>query len=231
MSFNANILIVEDQQDLAANIGDFLEISGFIADYAEDGLTAMHLLTENHYDAIVLDIMLPSIDGFEVCKRLRSELHLDTPVIMLTARDQLEDKLAGFDKGADDYLVKPFELKELEARLVVAIKRARGEIEPQTLKVHDLVFNPQTMKASREDKALKLSRIGLKILHILMRDSPNIVSREKLESEIWPDMPPDSDALRSHLYNLRKVVDKPFETELIHTVTNLGYKICLPEEA
>lgn len=230
MSLNANLLIVEDQQDLAANIGDFLEMGGFIADYAADGLTAMNLLAENHYDAIVLDIMLPNIDGFEVCKRLRTELHLDTPVIMLTARDQLEDKLTGFDKGADDYLVKPFELKELEARLIAAIRRTRGEIEPQSLKVHDLEFNPQTMKATRDEQTLKLSRISLKILHLLMREAPNIVSREKLENEIWPDMPPDSDALRSHLYNLRKVVDKPFDIELIHTVTNIGFKICLPED-
>lgn len=230
MSIHANILIVEDQQDLAANIGDFLEMGGFITDYAADGLAAMRLLSDNHYDAVVLDIMLPNIDGFEVCNRLRSELHLDTPVIMLTARDQLEDKLTGFNKGADDYLVKPFELKELEARLTVAIRRARGEIEPQNLKVHDLEFNPQTMKATRDGKALKLSRISLKILHLLMREAPNIVPREKLENEIWPDLPPDSDALRSHLYNLRKVVDKPFDIELIHTVTNLGYKMCLPEE-
>ncbi|MDX1573072.1 MAG: response regulator transcription factor [Methylophaga sp.] len=226
----ATILIVEDHRDLAANVGDFLEAGGFTVDFAADGISALQLSAENHYDAIVLDVMLPGIDGFEVCKRLRQELRLDTPVIMLTARDTINDKVNGFDVGADDYLIKPFELRELEARLAALIRRQRGELEGGQLQVGDLRFDLETMRVSRDDKPIKLSPITLHILRILMRESPKLVSRERLEAEVWGDDTPDSDTLRSHLYNLRKNIDKPFDKQLMHTIPGVGYKVCLPED-
>ncbi len=226
----ATILIVEDHRDLAANVGDFLEAGGFTVDFAADGISALQLSAENHYDAIVLDVMLPGIDGFEVCKRLRQELRLDTPVIMLTARDTINDKVNGFDVGADDYLIKPFELRELEARLAALIRRQRGELEGGQLQVGDLRFDLETMRVSRDDKPIKLSPITLHILRILMRESPKLVSRERLEAEVWGDDAPDSDTLRSHLYNLRKNIDKPFDKQLMHTIPGVGYKVCLPED-
>lgn len=226
----ATILIVEDHRDLAANVGDYLAAGGFTVDFAADGINALQLCAVNHYDAIVLDIMLPGIDGFEVCRRLRQENHSNTPIIMLTARDTINDKINGFELGADDYLIKPFEMRELQVRLIAMIRRQRGELEGGQLTVGALSFDMETMRVSREGKIIKLSPITLHILKILMRESPKLVSRERLEAEVWGDDTPDSDTLRSHLYNLRKNIDKPFEQALMHTVPGIGYKVCLPEE-
>ena len=226
----ATILIVEDHRDLAANVGDYLEAGGFTVDFAADGVSALQLCEDNHYDAIVLDIMLPGLDGFEVCQKLRQQLYLDTPIIMLTARDTINDKVNGFEVGADDYLIKPFELRELEARLVALIRRQRGELEGAKLQVGDLKFDLETMRVTRGNVSIKLSPITLHILRILMRESPKLVTRERLESEVWGDDAPDSDTLRSHLYNLRKNIDKPFEQQLMHTIPGVGYKVCLPED-
>lgn len=226
----ATVLIVEDHQDLAANIGDFLEAGGMTVDFAADGLTALQLCGQHHYDAVVLDIMMPGIDGFEVCNRIRTELQLDMPIIMLTARDTLDDKLNGFDQGADDYLLKPFEMKELEARLISHIRRHRGEMDTKSMQIADMIFDPKTMRVTRSGIPVKLSPIMLQILKILMRESPKLVTREKLETEIWGEDTPDSDTLRSHLYNLRKLIDKPFENNLLHTIPGIGYKLCEQKE-
>ncbi len=222
----ATVLIVEDHQDLAANIGDFLEAGGMTVDFAADGITALQLCSQNRFDAIVLDIMMPGIDGYEVCLRIRNELQQDMPIIMLTARDTLDDKLTGFDQGADDYLIKPFEMKELEARLISHIRRHRGDMDTKSLTIADMVFEPKTMRVTRSGEAIKLSPIMLQILRILMRESPNLVTREKLEAEIWGEDTPDSDTLRSHLYNLRKLIDKPYQQHLLHTIPGIGYKLC-----
>ncbi|KGM07075.1 Two-component system regulatory protein [Methylophaga thiooxydans] len=222
----ATVLIVEDHQDLAANIGDFLEAGGMTVDFAADGITALQLCSQNRFDAIVLDIMMPGIDGYEVCLRIRNELQQDMPIIMLTARDTLDDKLTGFEQGADDYLIKPFEMKELEARLISHIRRHRGDMDTKSLTIADMVFEPKTMRVTRSGEAIKLSPIMLQILRILMRESPNLVSREKLEAEIWGEDTPDSDTLRSHLYNLRKLIDKPYQQHLLHTIPGIGYKLC-----
>ena len=227
---NATILLVEDHDDLAASIGDYLESSGFAMDYAADGAIALNLLAENTYDAIILDLMLPKIDGIRVCERLR-ERGDGTPILMLTARDQLEDKVTGFNAGADDYLVKPFEMEELNARIKALIRRARGEMSDGALRVGDLVFDPRTMRVERGGERLNLSPTSTRILKVLMRESPRLVSREQLENELWGDMLPDSDTLRSHMYNLRKGIDRPFKTKLLHTVQGMGFKLATPEEA
>ena len=224
---NTHVLLVEDHQELAESVGAYLEACDCVVDFAADGLTALHLSVTENYDVILLDIMLPGLNGIEVCKRLRQDAHLATPIIMLTARGQLEDRLSGFEVGADDYLVKPFDMPELEARIDAVLRRTRGVTN--VYRVADLTLNTQTMEVSREGHPIKLSKTLFEILTILMRASPNVVSRSKLEQELWGDDVPDSDTLRSHLYNLRKAVDRPFATPLMHTHTAQGYSIRPPD--
>jgi len=221
----STILIVEDHADIAEMVIDYLESRGFTADYAADGVTGLHLAVTNDYDAIVLDLMLPGMDGIKLCQKLREEARNKTPVIMLTARDTLDDKLAGLATGADDYLVKPFAIKELEARLHALIRRNRGELTQEILSVGDLTVDTATLSVMRSGQELNLTPIALKILTVLMRASPAVVSRNDLERKVWGDVLPDSDALKSHLYSLRKVIDKPFEQALLHTIQGRGYKI------
>ncbi|MEM1435178.1 MAG: response regulator transcription factor [Pseudomonadota bacterium] len=223
MATKATVLLVEDHQELAATVGAFLESNDYVVDYASDGNMALALVAETTFDAIVLDIMLPGIDGIEVCRRLRKEERLTTPIIMLTARDQLDDKLSGFDVGADDYLVKPFDMPELVARIEALIRRERGLAA--RYEVGPIVLDVDTLTVTRNEQPLKLSRTGFDILKILMREAPKVVTRETIERELWGEDVPDSDALRSHLYNLRQVVDKPFDTQLIETLPGRGYRL------
>ena len=220
-----NVLIVEDHQALAQTIADHLEMAGFIVDFAADGITGLHLAVTNVYDAIVLDVMLPGIDGFEVCEKIRKEAKSDVPIIMLTARDQIGDKLKGFDNGADDYLAKPFNPDELVARIQSIVRRHRGEFDSKALKVGDLVFDLGTMEVYRGNQKLKVSPTGLQILKVLMKKTPEIVTKDQLAKQLWGDLIPDSDVLRSHLYILRKTIDKPFDKELLHTLPGVGVKI------
>lgn len=219
------VLVIEDNRNLSEMIGEYLESKGFEVDYAADGLDGYRLAAENSYDAIVLDLMLPRLDGLEVCRRLREDARKSTPILMLTARDTLDDKLTGLSVGADDYLTKPFSVLELEARLKVLIRRERRQVGSEILKVADLVLDSASLRVTRAGEELLLSPIGLKLLTILMRESPRVVSRQEIEREIWGNSLPDSDTLRSHLYNLRKVIDKPFDKQLLHTVQSAGYRI------
>jgi DNA-binding response OmpR family regulator len=222
------ILIIEDNPDIAANLGDYLEDHGHTVDFAGDGITGLHLAVVNEFDSIVLDLALPGMDGLDVCRKLRSEAGKDTPVLMLTARDRLEDKLAGFETGADDYLVKPFELQEVEARLNVLAGRGRRR-NSRELKVGDLKFNLDTLNVSRGDEDIYLNPIGLKLLHCLMEASPNVVSRAELEMEVWGEEMPDSDSLRVHIHSLRSAIDKPFGSNLIQTRHGIGYRLVEPD--
>ncbi len=219
------ILLVEDNRGISEMVGEFLERRGYSVDYAADGVTGLHLAVSNSYDVIVLDLMLPGIDGIEVCRKLRQDAKKSTPVLMLTARDTIEDKVTGLDAGADDYLVKPFEVKELEARVRALIRRDRRQVSQEVFRVGELVLDTATLRLTRNGKDLQVSPIGLKLLTILMRESPRVVSRRDIEREVWGDMLPDSDTLRSHLYNLRKVIDKPFEKTLLHTIHSAGYRL------
>ncbi len=219
------VLLVEDNRGISETVGEFLERRGYSVDYAADGVSGLHLAVSNSYDVIVLDLMLPGLDGLDVCRKLRQEAKKSTPVLMLTARDTLEDKVTGLDAGADDYLVKPFEVKELEARVRALIRRDRRQVSQEVLRVGDLVLDTATLRLTRAGKDLAVSPIGLKLLTILMRESPRVVSRRDIEREVWGDMLPDSDTLRSHLYNLRKVIDKPFQSQLLHTIHSAGYRL------
>jgi DNA-binding response OmpR family regulator len=222
------VLIIEDNPDIAANLGDYLEDHGHTVDFAGDGITGLHLAVVNDFDSIVLDLALPGMDGLDVCRKLRSEAGKDTPVLMLTARDRLEDKLAGFETGADDYLVKPFELQEVEARLNVLAGRGRRR-NTRELKVGDLNYNLDTLNVSRGDEDIYLNPIGLKLLHCLMEASPNVVSRAELEMEVWGEEMPDSDSLRVHIHSLRSAIDKPFGSNLIQTRHGIGYRLVEPD--
>lgn len=218
-----SVLLVEDHQALAETTGAFLEASGYVVDYAADGLVGLHLAVTESFDVIVLDIMLPGLDGLEVCKRLRNDAKLSTPIIMLTARDQLQDKLTGFDVGADDYLVKPFDMPELVARIEALIRRGKGL--DSKYQIGELSLDVETLEVTRSGTPVNLSKTVFEILKVLMREHPRVVSRSDLERELWGEDPPDSDALRSHLYNLRQAVDKPFESSMIETITGQGYRI------
>jgi DNA-binding response OmpR family regulator len=219
------ILLIEDNRNIAEMVGEFLERRGYGLDYAADGVTGLHLAVSNSYDVVILDLMLPGMDGLELCRKLRSEGKRSTPVLMLTARDTLDDKVKGLDAGADDYLVKPFAIQELEARVRALIRRDRRQVSTEVLKVGDLVLDTATLRLTRAGKDLQVSPIGLKLLNILMRESPRVVSRRDIEREVWGDTLPDSDTLRSHLYNLRKVIDKPFAKPLLHTIHSAGYRL------
>ena len=219
------ILLIEDNQNIAEMVGEFLERQGYSLDYAADGVTGLHLAVTNSYDLIVLDLMLPGLDGIDLCRKLRQEAKKSTPVLMLTARDTLDDKVEGLEVGADDYLIKPFEVRELEARISALIRRARREVSNEVLRVGDLTLDTGTLRLTRGGRELNVSPIGLKLLTILMRESPRVVPRRDIEREVWGDILPDSDTLRSHLYNLRKVIDKPFERPLLHTIHSAGYRL------
>ncbi|SIS67072.1 response regulator transcription factor [Neptunomonas antarctica] len=213
------VLLVEDNRPLAAHIIEYLELDDIECDYTERGDHGLKLAQQQHFDIIVLDINLPGMDGLSVCEQLRAEGNL-TPVLMLTARDSLENKLEGFNVGADDYLVKPFDLPELVVRIKALAKRAVAA-KPQ-LQVADLTLDLPLREAYRQEKRLTLHPIGWKLLVALAKTSPAPLTRRELEQVIWQDSPPDSDALKSHLYQLRKAINKPFTTPLLHTLKNVG---------
>ena len=219
------ILLVEDNRSLSEVVGEFFENKGFGVDYAGDGIDGYRLATNNSYDVIVLDLNLPRMDGLQVCRKLREEAKVSTPVLMLTARDAVTDKVLGLEAGADDYLVKPFAIQELEARIRALIRRERRQVSNEVYKVADLVLDTGSLRATRGGRDLILSPIALRLLGILMRESPRVVSRRDIEREIWGDELPESDTLRSHLYNLRKAIDRDFEKQLLHTVQTAGYRI------
>lgn len=225
----ASLLLVEDHRDIAEMVAAYLERRGYSVDYAADGITGLHLAVSNDYDAIILDLMLPGLDGLELCQKVRTEARRDVPILMLTARDTLSDKVHGLDAGADDYVIKPFAIQELEARIRALVRRRRGHVAPEILTVGDLRLDIATFKVERNGQNLNLTPIGLKILTVLMRASPRVISRRELERRVWGDIMPDSDTLRSHLYTLRKTIDKPFATPLLHTLPGKGYQLAVTD--
>jgi DNA-binding response OmpR family regulator len=219
------ILVIEDNPDILLNITNHLQRQGYIVDCAEDGLRGYTLAAEGNFDLIVLDLMLPRLDGYDLCAKLRKEAHINVPVIMVTARDTLDNRLQGFDVGADDYLVKPFSLAELAARIKALLNRAHGLKNTSVLQVGDLQLDQSTLSITRRGDALKLQPAPLSLLIKMMQVSPAVVHRTKLEELLWKDSPPDSDSLRTHIHQIRQVIDKPYDSPLLHTVHGIGYKI------
>ncbi|GHA00357.1 DNA-binding response regulator [Arenicella chitinivorans] len=222
------ILIIEDNPDIAANVGDYLSLEGHDVDFASDGVMGLHLALELPVDLLVLDINLPRLDGFSLAQRLRVEHQRQTPILMLTARDSLTDKVRGFHSGAWDYLVKPFELKELGLRVDALALRNQAN-QSRELHVGDLSLLVDAQLATRQGQVLALHHAALTILEMLMRASPNAVSRRDLEYALWGEDPPQSSPLRSHIHELRHALDKGFADQMLHTLRGVGYAIRDPQ--
>ena len=219
------ILIIEDDATIAANLYDFLESRGHAVDAAADGVTGLHLAISQTFDAIVLDLGLPGIDGLTLTKKLRGEAHVETPILMLTARDTLDDKLEGFSRGADDYLVKPFSLKEVEARLLSMNRRSSGRIAPRTREAGALSLDPKTMAVRFAGNDVKLPPKCLRILELLMREPGRVISREEIERLVWGESQETSDTLRSHLHTLRRALTAAGGHDPVETLHGIGYRL------
>lgn len=219
------LLLIEDHRDIAANISEFFEARGTSVDHELDGNAGLRKALEASYDAIVLDLMLPGLDGLSLCRQLRHAGRTRVPVLMLTAKDLLEDKIEGFEAGADDYLVKPFSLAELDVRLKALVRRASVPQASRVLTLADLSFDLDTLEAHRGGELLKLTPTTRRILMLLMQNMPRVVTRAELERELWGDEPPQGDFLRAHMHALRTAMDKNFSVKLLHTIHGTGYRL------
>ncbi|MBM3391769.1 MAG: response regulator transcription factor [Betaproteobacteria bacterium] len=218
------VLIIEDDLDIATNLYDFLEGRGNVVDLARDGVTGMHLAVSDEFDAIVLDLGLPGIDGLSLCGKLRREARRDVPILVLTARDVLDDKLAAFDCGADDYLVKPFALREVEARLKALVSRRRGRVVDRKLVAGVIEFDTASLAVAVDGRPVHLSRKCLHLLEMLMSAPNRVYSRAELEQALWGDEHPQSDSLRSHMHLLRRALTDGRGHSPIETVHGVGYR-------
>ncbi|MEC4728676.1 response regulator transcription factor [Shewanella sp. D64] len=218
------VLIVEDNHNVSETIADYLELEGMIIDCAYHGESAIKLISDNYYDVIIMDIMMPKLDGISTVKKLRQELFCPTPILFLTAKDHLEDKVAAFKAGGDDYLLKPFALEELSLRLHALDNRGPRRDIGQ-LAFANIIIDTSTDKVSRQGVDIKLSRTQLKILKLLLKHAPAIVSRKEIIQVLWGDDSPESDSLRSHVYGLRTALDKGFTESCLETLHGQGYRI------
>jgi DNA-binding response OmpR family regulator len=219
------ILVIEDDADIASNIGQYFEDKGHELDFAYNGSHGLNLASSQHFDLIILDLMLPGKDGVTVCREYRQQANNETPILMLTARDTLDDKLDGFAAGTDDYLVKPFSLLELEVRVVALTRRSQPGHRTGVSRVEDLELNRDTMQVTRSNQPIRLKPQAFKILEYLMKHTDRVVPRQELVTHIWPDDPPDGDPLRVHIHSLRQNIDRPFDKDLIHTIHGVGYRL------
>ena len=224
-----HVLLVEDEANIARNIAEYMEHKGHVLDFAMRGDQGLDLALERYFDVVILDLNLPAIDGLAVCKALREKAERHIPILMLTARDSIDDKVIGFQVGADDYLTKPFSLQELEVRCLALSKRHQLQTRYH-FELGPLLIDRKRKLVKRDGIPLELSAMGFKIVSILAEAYPQIVSRSELIQKLWADAPTESDALRSHMYQLRAVIDKPFATPLIKTVFNAGFTLAIEEK-
>lgn len=219
-----HILVVEDHINIARNIAEYLEGKGHQIDFASQGELGLNLALEHHYDVIILDLNLPVMDGLTVAQQLRAQSSYHVPILMLTARDSLDDKVSGFNAGADDYLTKPFSLQELEVRCIALSRRHLLQTEDE-LMLGELCVDRKRMTATRAGQLLNLSTMGFRILLHLAQAYPEVVSRSVLSQQLWGDEPTESDAMRSHIYQLRNALDKPFSHSMLKTVHGIGFTL------
>lgn len=221
---NAQVLVVEDNEELQGIIADFLEMQGAEVDFADNGELGLKLALENNFDVIILDVMLPKLDGLEVAKRLR-EQSCATPILMLTALDGKQSLLDGFSAGVDDFVTKPFDFDELEVRLSALIKRNRKEVALSKVSFGEVTVDLGKRQAYRGESVLNLMPVTFQILTKLVKAAPDMVSRDELIYDLWGNDIPDNDVLRSHIYNLRHALDKPFDRALLVTVPRAGFRL------
>lgn len=219
-----HVLIAEHHQPLRFTLHDFLRSRGHQVTCAADGITALHLAATREYDAVVFNAALPGIGGHQACERLRSAGRTQLPLILTAASHQLCDVLQGFKLGADDYLTGRFDPAELLARLE-AIARRMATPRARVLEIHDLSYDLDTLSVKRADQVINLNPTSLHLLELLMRKSPAVVSRKEMLDSVWGGAAPNSDSLRSNVHLLRRGVDRPFFTPLIHTLHGVGYQL------
>lgn len=229
MSKNYAVLIIEDNPDIASQLGDYLSDKGLCTDFAADGRAAIRLLEQERYDIVILDLMLPDTDGLTLCRHIKQAHQTNMPVLMLTARDSLDDKVEGFGVGADDYLTKPFALEEVYVRCLALGRRSQLH-QPSVISIGELQIDAREHKVSRQGRVLKLSITDFEILCALAEAYPNAVSKRHLSERIWGNDIPETDAVRSHIYTLRNAVDKPFDESMIKTVHGIGFKLEAPND-
>lgn len=217
------ILIVEDNLDIQANIADYLEDS-YSLDFAYSGDQGLSLALENEYDVIVLDLMLPGRDGLDVCAEYRRGAGLQAPIIMLTARDTMDDKEAGFDAGADDYLVKPFSLRELKMRIEALARRPKARHSAVTAYA-DISFDSEALTVSANGQTVTLHEKEGRILGLLLGAAPQVVTSATISYALWGEEPPESGALRTHIYNLRKALATLGLEGMLQTRRGKGYAL------
>ena len=218
-----HILIIEDDLAIAANLYDFLESRGHSADAAANGIAGLHLAVTQHFDGILLDLGLPGMSGIALCRKLREEEHVDTPVLMLTARDTLEDKLEGFENGADDYLVKPFAFDELMARVRALLRRAQPA-QPQVYRFADLELDTGTRQGRRGGQTFDLTAKEYELLELFMRHPRQVLTRDVIFDRVWDyDFGGESNIIEVYVRYLRQKTEEGDLPRLIHTVRGIGY--------
>ena len=220
------VLVVDDDFNILSTIVDQLEQQGWIVDTATSGRQALSRLSETPFDVVILDVMMPEGDGLFACRELR-KAGCTSPVLMLTARDTLDDKVNGFEAGADDYLVKPFHMAELIYRVKALAKRISKQ-NVSEISLGDLTMDLDKKTVCRSGDEIVLGKIQFKLLRFMLLQHPKVVTREQLEREVWGDEPPNTDALRSHLYQLRQIIDQPYETKILKTIRGIGYCLKSP---
>ena len=219
-------LLIEDDTDLAQTLIDYLALESIACDHASNGVAGLSLIERNRYNVILLDLNLPRLDGLSVCSRLRDSGN-QTPVLMLTARDTLQNKAEGFRVGTDDYLVKPFEPEELVMRIQALARRRSAQ--GQVLRFAGLQMDIDSRAVTRDDTALRLPPAGWTLLEALLRAAPDAVPRSELESALWGDEAPDSNALKVHIHHLRKAIDGGFGEPLLQTISGYGFALRRPD--
>jgi DNA-binding response OmpR family regulator len=218
------ILLIEDHAELAIQLGEFIGNLGWSIDFSSTGKQGLSLALDNEYDLIILDLNLPDIDGIHVCREIKSNSKFNVPVLMLTARDSFADKVKGFDFGADEYLTKPYDLRELALRCKVLTRR-QELYQSNKMSLGELSLDLNENRAFRDDQEVILNKTSFAILLMLVKAYPNPVSKSRIMHVIWGDTPPETNSLKSHIYNLRAAIDKPFSRNIVRTIVNVGYKL------
>ncbi|WP_440057000.1 response regulator transcription factor (plasmid) [Pseudoalteromonas sp. T1lg65] len=218
------ILLVEDNPELSRQLATFFDGLGWLVDYAITAKQAYQLVLKNEFDVIVLDINLPDGNGFDVCRDIRTNANYHPAILMLTARDSFEDKSSGFNSGSDDYLTKPFDFRELALRCEALARRKKLFVN-QSIQIGQLNIDHKSRQVSWNNTEIPLTQTGFDILAALASAYPKAVTKSTLIEQIWPHDPPSSGSLKSHIYNLRKALEKVVENDLIHTVSNVGYQL------